>query len=61
MNKTPDPDALTRTHDAGLNAARQIMPDADPVVIATNALMMNRGLFSFEELRNMVMRATAVG
>lgn len=51
---------LTRTHDTGLNAAREVMPDADADTTALAAVMMNRGLLSFEEIRDMVMRARAL-
>lgn len=55
MNK-PDIDPLTRTHDPGLNAARTI-PGATADQIATWAVMMNRGLLTFEEIRDAVSRA----
>lgn len=52
-------DPLTRTHDAGLNAARTI-PDASPDQIATWAVLMNRGLLTFEQIRDEVARARAL-
>ena len=56
----PDPIAKTRTNDSGLNAARAIAPDATPDQIATWAVMMNRGLLTFEEIHREVMRARAI-
>lgn len=58
MNK-PDPIATTRTHDHGENAARLIDPHADPNTIATWAILFNRGLVTFEEIRDAVARAQA--
>ena len=55
-----DPMAQTRSHDAGLNAARTIMPDASAETVALAAFMMNRGLISMEELRGYVMVARAI-
>lgn len=58
MNK-PDPIAQTRTRDAGLNAVREIAPDADPLAMATAAVLMNRGLISIEEVRDLCARVRA--
>lgn len=57
MNKDIDP--LTRTHDAGLNAARTI-PGATADQIATWAVLMNKGLMTFEQILHEVMRARAL-
>lgn len=54
----PDREPLTRTGDNGLNAARQLLTDPDAVALA--AILMNRGLITAYELRDMVMRAQAV-
>ena len=54
----PNADPLHRTHDAGLNAARGLLKDPDAIVLA--AVMMNRGLLSFKEIQEMVMRERAI-
>ena len=59
MNR-PNVNPLTTTHDAGLNTARKIIPDASPATIALAAIMMNRGLLTASEVRDAVMRARAI-
>lgn len=55
-----DPIATTRTHDAGLNAAQLIDPNASADQLATWAVLINRGLVPMEEIRDAVMRARAL-
>jgi hypothetical protein len=56
----PDIDPLTRGADVGLNAAREIAPDADYAAVALAAYLMNNGLLTAEQFREHVMRARAV-
>lgn len=55
-----DPIAQKRSHDPGQNAALLIDPNADPNMIATWAVMMNRGLCTMDQIRDQVMQARAV-
>jgi len=61
MNREPDPDAMTRSSDRSLNAARAVLDGTDPTANETAivAVMIGRGVPA-QEIRDEVVRARAV-
>jgi len=61
MNREPDPDAMTRSRDRSLNAARAVLGGTDPTAneIAIVAVMIGRGVPA-QEIRDEVVRARAI-
>lgn len=56
----PDPNAQFRTRDNHLNAARVLMPDADPDTQGIAAFILSKGIGTIEELGDYISRARAI-